>query len=69
MLDVNRCRTLDIDGDNPGCPESVFFTGDCGYCIEVSKCELIEVLGHELGLIPVWRVASALANGGHKQAA
>ena len=61
MSDVSGARPFEIEGDIPGCPDSVFVSGGRDFCIELNKSTLVEVLSHELGLVPVWRVARVFA--------
>lgn len=61
ITDTDGTRSLDVDGWNTGAPESVFISSCGGFCMELNRQALIEVMSHELGLIPLWRVASVMS--------
>lgn len=61
IADTEGQRTLEVDGWNRCCPDSVFISSDGGFCMELDRDAFMELVAHELGMIPVWRVAAAIA--------
>jgi hypothetical protein len=50
MKDVDGVRRVNIDGRNLHISDSVFITGERGYCIEVDRAAFIAAVCSEFGL-------------------
>jgi hypothetical protein len=50
--DTEHERWVEIDGQNKGCPNSVFIASSGGFCIEVDRAAFIMAIAQEFGGIP-----------------